>query len=305
MIFAVDGGGTTFKTCLVDDDGNLSKIESFPLMPEKGIPPLRESLNAIFQKRSAEGKASGQPIRAIGLGCRGIIEPATNKLLDDSGVMNFFSGHSFRELIDSDLPMGTQNDAVAAAMGENKYGVGKTVKNFALLTLGTGIGGGIILDGKIVPRSTEMGHYPVNPHGDYCGCGNVGCIEREFSASAFDLRIHQVNQRRAPEKQIGDTKNLFEWAERGDLDAVSIMHRGVFFLARALSGYANALDPDHIILSGGISKAGDFLMKMVVAELRPILWRKNPETFVQLSRLGAQMGLYGAGAVGAAELEAR
>src|SRR5262245_42006237 len=135
MIFAVDGGGTTFKTCLVDEKGRLSKHESFPLEIEKGTEGLRAALNPIFQKRAAESKKSGKAIRAIGIGCRGIIDPATNRLTDDSGIMNFFAGHSFRELIDSKLPMGTQNDAVAAAMGENLFGAGKKHKNFVLLTL--------------------------------------------------------------------------------------------------------------------------------------------------------------------------
>jgi glucokinase len=303
MIFAVDGGGTAFKTALVDDEGNLSRLESFPMIPEKGISVLRDQLDAVFQRRKEEMEVEGTPIRAIGIGCRGIIEPETNRLLDDSGVMNFFSGHSFRELIDTNLPMRTQNDAVAAAMGENKYGVGRTIKNFVLLTLGAGIGGGIIIDGKVLQRSTEMGHFPVNPHGEYCGCGNVGCIEREFSATAFHQRMIEVNPRRGPEREIRDVKHLFTLAEEGDLDAASILHRSVFFLARAISGYANALDPERVILSGGISKAGDYLKGLLVKELRPILWRKDPETFVQFSTLGAQMGLYGAGAVGAAALE--
>lgn len=303
MIFAIDGGGTTFKTCLVDEQGKLSGFEDFPLEVDAGIPGLREPLNRIFQERRVECEKAKRPIRAIGLGCRGIIEPSTKKLLDDSGVMNFFSGHAFTELIDSSLPFGVANDAVAAAMGENKFGAGRRYRNFVLLTLGTGIGGGIILDGKVLQRSTEMGHYPVNPNGDICGCGNIGCIEREFSASAFQSRWEAINPTRAIDNRIQNVKHLFELAEKGDREALTIMRRGVHFLARGLSGYSNALDPERIILSGGLSKAGPYLMNMIVEELRPILWRKDPETFVEFSALGAQMGLYGAGAVGAAQVE--
>ena len=308
MIFAIDGGGTTFKTCLVDDGGNLSARESFPLEPEKGLDALRASLTSIFEKRRDECESGGGAIRAIGIGCRGIIDSNQKRLLEDTGEMNFFAGHRFTELLDTDLPLGVENDAVAATMGENKYGVGKTTRNFILLTLGTGIGGGIVIQGKLYKGHTGMaghlGHYPVNPEGDLCGCGNIGCVEREFSATAFDDRLDELNPRRAEAEKIRGVKHLFDLAENhGDEQATAVIKRGVFYLARAISGYANALDPEKVILSGGISKAGDFLMNMLVDELRPHLWRKNPETFVEYSRLGAQMGLYGAGAVGAAQLE--
>jgi glucokinase len=82
-----------------------------------------------------------------------------------------------------------------------------------------------------------------------------------------------------------------------------IVKRGVHFLARGISGYANALDPERAVLSGGISNAGDFLRNMIIEELKPVLWRKDPEEFILFSKLGANMGLYGAGAVGAAKLE--
>ncbi len=303
MIFAVDGGGTTFKTCLVDEEGRLSDIASFPLKPELGIPPLRESLNAAFQQRWKESKERKRPIRAIGIGCRGIIDSANGVLVDDSGVMNFFNGHAFRELIDTDLPLGVENDAVAAAMGENKYGAGRRVRNFFLLTLGTGVGGGIVMDGKVVKRHTEMGHLPVNPNGDLCGCGNIGCIEREFSALAFETRIADLNNRSAETDRIRNVEDLFARARSGHRQALVILQRGIFFLARGISGYANALDPEKCILTGGIAKAGDFLINLLVEELKPILWLRDPAQFLEFSVLGDQMGLYGAGAVGAERIE--
>lgn len=307
MIFAVDGGGTTFKTCLVDHDGRLSSIEAFPLKPERGIPALRAACDGIFQKRLGETRARGETIDAVGFGCRGIIDSDNCALLDDSGIMNFFAGHSFRELIDADLPVGAENDAVAATMGEAKYGYGKSdgLRNFVLLTLGTGVGGGIIIDRKIYKGHTGMaghlGHFPVNPEGDLCGCGNVGCVEREFSAGAFMARLASYNESRLEADHIRDVKDLFDKAEAGHGDALQILRRGVKFLARSISGYANALDPEKVILSGGIAQAGPILMNMLYEELDPHLWRKNPREFLAISRLGAEMGMYGAGAVGAAK----
>lgn len=303
MIFAVDGGGTTFKTCLVDDRGALSEIEAFPLRIEDGVPGLRASLNGVFQRRRAECEERGTPIRAIGIGCRGIIDSQRRMLLDDSGVMNFFAGHSFRELIDSDLPFGTENDAVSAAMGENKYGAGRRHRSFFLLTLGTGVGGGVVFDGRILKRSTEMGHFPVNPFGDICGCGNVGCIEAEFSASAFRRRLAEYNRSVPEAEHIRDITELFDLARDGHSRALMIVRRGATFLARGISGYSNCLDVERCILAGGIAQAGEFLLKLLRQELEPVLWRRDVETFVEFSELRAQMGLYGAGAVGAAQLE--
>lgn len=307
MIFAVDGGGTTFKTALVDESGRISHIEAFELEHQLGIPPLREKLNGIFQRRLRESNSEGHPIRAVGIGCRGIIDSSQVRLITDSGIMNFFSGHSFRELIETDLPMGAENDAVAATMGEGRYGHGARMRNFILLTLGTGIGGGIVIDGKIYKGHTGMaghlGHMPVNPDGVRCGCGNIGCVETEFSAGAFERKIKALNEARGGKDRVRDTRDLFRSAEAGEDDALNLVRRSVFFLAQAISGYANAIDPEKVVLSGGIAEAGEFLMKLVIDALDPILWNKNPREFVIFSKLGSRMGLYGAGAVGAAVLE--
>jgi glucokinase len=303
MIFAIDGGGTTWKTALIDDAGELSAEESFPFNLNGGVEGLRRPLTEIFNRREQEARDRGRPIRAIGVGCRGVIDSENLKLLGDTGRMNFFAGHSFRELIETDLPMGAENDAVAATLGENQFGVGRAVRHFLLLTLGTGIGGGIIIDNEIYKGRTglggHLGHFPVNPLGDLCGCGNVGCVEQEFSATAFRRRIARVNEVRVGDPPIRDVAHLFDLARSGRLDAERIVRRGVHFLARAISGYANAFDPECVVLAGGIARAGDFLMSLLVEELRPILWRKDPATFVRFTRLGARLGLYGAGAVGA------
>lgn len=309
MIFAVDGGGTTFKTALIDASGSISSIESFRLEYERGIPPLRETLNGIFQRRLEEAHRSGNPIEAIGIGCRGIIDSESVTLRTDSGIMNFFSGHSFRELIDTDLPMDAENDAVAATMGEARFGAGIGMKNFILLTLGTGIGGGIIIDGKIYKGHTGMaghlGHMPVNPDGVKCGCGNIGCVETEFSAGAFRRKIEILNAGRSCAPPINDTEDLFRRAESGDEAALKVLRRSVFFLAQAISGYGNALDPEKVVLSGGIAQSGDFLLNLIVEALEPVLWMKDPRDFVMYSPLGSHMGLYGAGAVGEAAIETR
>lgn len=306
MIFAVDIGGTAVKTCLVDDEGRLSDVEPYPFSIEQGAKGLRDPLVEIFSKRGEAAESKGSPIRAVGIGSRGIIDSEGRRLVDDSGSLNFFNGHSFTELLDTDLPIGVENDAVAATMGEILYGVGKRIRKFILLTLGTGIGGGIAIDGKVYKGHTGMaghlGHFPVNPQGVICGCGNVGCVEREFSARVFRVHIAALNERRGEADKIGDVKHLFDLAREGEPQARMVVRRGVFFLARAISGYANALDPEKIILTGGIAKAGEFLMEMLVEELRPVLWLKDPETFIEFSTLGANMGLYGAGAVGAAQL---
>jgi glucokinase len=292
---------------VVDEAGGIGSRESFELRPELGAGPLREALNGIFQRRREECADAGRPLRAIGIGCRGIIDSENVRLLDDTGVLNFFAGRSFRELIDSELPMGAENDAVAAAMGEARYGIGRTVSDFVLLTLGTGIGGGIVIGGRVYKGYTGMaghlGHFPVNPEGVRCGCGNIGCVETEFSATAFERKIAELNASREEASAIRGTRELFERAGGGDAAALDLLRGSVFYLARAISGYANALDPQRLVLSGGIAQAGEFLMDMIAEALDPVLWRKKAREFVEISSLGAEMGLYGAGAVGAAVLE--
>jgi glucokinase len=307
MIFAVDGGGTTFKTALVDEAGTISAMESFELPVELSVASLRELLNGIYQRRRIECEEAGSPLKAIGIGCRGIIDSEGLRLLDDTGVLNFFAGGSFREWIDSELPMGAENDAVAAAMGEARFGIGRQVRDFVLLTLGTGIGGGVVIGGRVYKGHTGMaghlGHFPVNPQGVRCGCGNVGCVETEFSATAFARKLAALNAERPAGRRIEGTRELFDRAQGGDGDAAELLRGSVFYLSRAISGYANALDPEKLMLSGGIAQAGTYLMDLIVEALEPVLWRKRAREFVVYSDLGAQMGLYGAGAVGAAALE--
>lgn len=311
MIFAIDIGATTVKTALMDGQGGLHAVQAFALDPRLGIAGIAEPLGAIFAKHDEEARSTGdadREIRAVGIGSRGIVDTENAKLIEDTGVLDFFAGHSFRELLAVDLPMGVENDAVAATLGENRFGIGRETRNFLLLTLGTFVGGGIIIDGVIDKGHSGMaghlGHMPLNPDGIRCGCGNVGCLETEFSASALTRKFEASNAERAGGDPVRDVPHLIDLAKKGDARARSILEESVGYLARGISGYANAFDPEKLVLSGGLTLAGPYLLDMIHHALDPILWRKSPREFVVFSHLGAQTGLYGAGAVGVVALEA-
>jgi glucokinase len=288
-----DIGGTDIKYGLVDRDGRLvdrSKVRS-PETIEGILATLEEAWRRL--KKSAPG-----PIRSCGFGIAGFYSVRERKVLQSPNYPSL-DGYplipALRRFID--VPVRAGNDANMAAFGEFKHGAGQGVRSLVLLTVGTGIGSGLILDGKLWQGeggfAGEIGHITVNPEGSACACGGRGCLETEASAPRLVRDFRALTGR----TDVTDSRDVYRLAKGGDAAALESFRRLAYWLGIGIGTVVNLLNPERILLSGGVVAAGRILLDPVVEEARR---RSNPLSFagcrIEKAALGNDAGLVGAAA---------
>lgn len=300
LYLGLDVGGTAVKGVVIDSNGCLYGEDSVPTAAGAGIVNSIVTLcNRLMKNNKVEG---------IGIGCAGVIDSAEGKvvLAKNLSLSDFPLVKLLQEKIN--LPVKITNDANAAALGEAKFGAGKDYKNSIFVTLGTGVGGGIVIDGKLFEGNKsaggEIGHMVIEHGGELCSCGRRGCFEAYSSATALKKmtkRAMEENPGSAMWKSYtSDTvtgKTAFEYFQT-DTAAREVVERYIGYLACALSNLANIFRPEVIMLGGGVSKEGERL----TAPLQKIL---NGEIFaagyapvkVTVASLGPLAGAYGGAAL--------
>jgi len=288
-----DIGGTQVKFGLVDRAGRLvkrGKVRSPEAMAEI-LAVIGETWASL--KRSAPG-----PVRSCGFGIAGFYSTKERKILQSPNYPSL-NGYpllpALRKIID--VPVRIGNDANMAAYGEYEHGAGRGARSLVLLTVGTGIGGGIILDGKLWEGeggyAGELGHITVNPDGQTCGCGRRGCLETEASAPRLVRNFQALSGR----TDVVDSKDVYLLAKAGDRAALESFGKLAYWLGIGIGIIVTALDPEKVIIGGGVVSAGRLLMDPVVAEARR--W-SHPIPFagcrIERAALGNDAGLVGAAA---------
>jgi glucokinase len=209
------------------------------------------------------------------------------------------------------IPAVLENDANAAAYGEYLSEAGRGAGNLVLLTLGTGVGCGVIIDGKILHGShgigAELGHMMIVPDGEQCGCGQRGCLERYCSATYIAQGAQRLIEQEHRESSLKtalaakgtiDAKDINEARKRGDQLAAQVWDRATYYLAMGLVNVCRLFDPDRIVLAGGLANAGDDLMLPLQEHFRRLRWSlAEPMTKIVFSRLGNDAGVIGAAGV--------
>jgi glucokinase len=206
------------------------------------------------------------------------------------------------------LPAVLENDANAAALGEYLCGAGGRKGDIVLLTLGTGVGSGIIVDGRILHGSheigAEMGHLIVHPGGEQCNCGQLGCLERYSSATylaEYAARLLADTNRPSSlrdllaKKKAVDSKAIQAAAQAGDELAREVWERAIYYLAVGCVSICRIFDPERILLGGGMARAGDALLNPVREQFKKLHWHLTPIlTEIHLASLGSDAGAIGA-----------
>ena len=289
----VDLGGTNLRAAAVSRDGRmLHKIASST--PAGGG---REAIIAGIASAIETLRAGlpGQTLAGVGMGVPGFI-------LMESGMVTAapnlpeFENYPVRDDIAKLLgtPVILENDANAAALGEKWMGAGRDTNDLVLLTLGTGIGGGIIVNGNILHGALgmagELGHITISPNGYPCGCGNTGCAEKYASATAVSAMARMLN--------LGNnltSEDVFRLAKGGNERASAIFHTVGEALGTLLADLINTFNFPLYLLGGGMTAAWEMFEPAMKEELarRSFIYRKNPPR-VQKAELGADAGLYGA-----------
>ncbi|MBU0478711.1 ROK family glucokinase [bacterium] len=306
FLIGVDLGGTNLKTGLVNMDGKILKKIIADTGESKDI-VLKQIVEAIENIISKTGKDKSEII-GIGIGSPGLVDSEKGIIHGLTNIKGFENVH-MKEYVESalDIPTSIDNDVNVMAYGELKCGAGKDAMNIVCLTLGTGVGGGIIIDGNIYRGSSlsagEIGHIPVNVDGPKCICSGRACLESYIGKDRIIKRtIEKLIQRK--ESMIlklvdGDLEKItpkivYEAAEKGDMLAIEIWKETAQYLATALTGVINFLNPEIIVIGGGIANAGKYifdpLRDMIKKRVFPFLAEKIQIVHAQL---GDEAGVVG------------
>ena len=313
MIYiGIDVGGMSIKAGAVDESGNILYKQSCPTGVERGyVAMIRDMANLAVTVAEKSGHTMAE-VRAIGVGIPGIMDQrtgivpfCTNLAWHDVPILQEFKKYT-------DLPVYVDNDATVAGLAESVKGVSAGTRSSVFVTLGTGVGGGVVVDGKVYSGShgvaSEIGHMVTVAGGHLCSCGKRGCWERYASASAL-IRDGRMLCAENPACRLmkhveGNilsitAKDVIDLAMEGDPDCAAIFENYVYHLVVGLTNLINVYDPEVIVLGGGVSHCGDFLLNAVRALLPEYVFFKTmPYARVELARLTNDAGIIGAAMLG-------
>ncbi|MDO5376975.1 MAG: ROK family protein [Clostridia bacterium] len=312
MYIGVDLGGTGIKAGVVSEHGRILSKGSIPTKVERGYGPIIADIAKLCEKVVGDAGLALSDIAAIGVGVPGICNPKT-------GVIPFCTNLGWHEVpfvseLQSyiQLPVHVDNDATVAGFAESIAGVSAGSSASVFLTLGTGVGGAIIIGGRPYSGAhgvgSEIGHMILAMDGEMCSCGNRGCFERYASATAIireGRRAVEKHPESAIMKRCGgnperiNAKTIIDCAKEGDETAKAVFAYYVKGLAHGIVSIINILDPEVIVLGGGVSMAGDFLLSAVREEVaKHVFYKTMPYARIELAQLGADAGIIGAALLG-------
>ncbi|MCR8997295.1 ROK family glucokinase [Brevibacillus laterosporus] len=308
MIVGVDIGGTTIKIALLDPNGEIITKTQIPTPVSEGEDAIIGQMTNTIDQLMAEQGFTKEEAYGIGIGVPGPVDTDTGFVYEavNLGIKDTALKAKTEAL--TGLPTYVENDANSAALGEMWRGAGQGTDNLVAITLGTGIGGGIIIDGKIVHGvkgvGGEIGHVTVNPDGPLCNCGKKGCMERYGSATAIIVGIETAAKegrsaylaKQLAEKGSLTAKDAFDAATEGDLAAQEVIDQAAFYTGFGLSHIANLLNPAKIVIGGGVSAAGDALFSLIRKSFDTYTWKIAADSCEILpATLGNDAGVIGAG----------
>ena len=301
-VFGVDVGGTTVKLGLFDIEGNVFDKWEIPTRTEDNGSKILPDVADAVKAKMAEKNIAASDVEGVGIGVPGPV--------DDAGIVhkavNLFWGVTDARTILSDLLGGMKvkvgNDANVAALGEMWKGGGVGFSSIVMVTLGTGVGGGIIINGGIVNGSTgaggEIGHIHVkDDETENCNCGNCGCLEQYASATGI---VRLANRRLAKDSKDSilrseeiTAKSVFDAVKAGDELAIEIAEEFGKILGDTLGNIAAVVNPQAFVIGGGVSKAGDVLLGYISKNYEKTAFHGCRGTEFKLATLGNDAGIFG------------
>lgn len=303
LFLGIDLGGTAVKLAIVDEKGRMLEQNSFPnTCPSNPDKIVKEIINNFHKMKNIK-KISG-----TGVGVAGDIDQL-------KGVVRFSPNLGWKNLdlkrllkVHLPAPIVVDNDANAAAWGAYWLETEGKIKNFVCVTLGTGIGGGLIIDGKLYRGTTgsagEIGHMPFEPFGLKCKCGNFGCIERYLGANYLSMQAKETVERCGSKIILKLTNNnldritpriLAEAANLGDKLSNNIWRQAGERLGIVLAGVVNLLNPEMIVLAGGVSLAGNLLLKPIKETIKKRAFNTSAKACrIVTSKYNQNLGVVGA-----------
>jgi len=305
----IDLGGTKILTALADDRGAILGKRKIMTEANQGIANVLANIVHASQVVLDTSSLSFADIQRVGVGIPGWVDV-------EAGLVHHAPNLKWEQVpitrlleAETGTPVVIENDANAAALGEWLWGAGKGACSLIYITVSTGIGGGIIIDGRLHRgkdcRAGEIGHMIIDPKGSRCSCGNNGCLEALSSGTAIANRGKEVVEERRPSILIdfcqGDSSKVTaalvsRAAQEGDHVAQEILTTAGYYLGIGLANLVNLLSPEKIILGGGVMKAGDLILESTKCTLQDITKASSLGSSVEICKaaLGDESGVVGA-----------
>lgn len=311
-VLSVDLGGTNLRVAAVREDGTvLDRLEEASDARAGSAAVLKKVADAV-RSVGANVEARKDKVLGVSLGFPGIVDPVKGVVYrsphfpdwKDLDILSFFKA-------ELPWPFAVDNDANLAALGESWKGAGKGLKNFLMMTLGTGVGGGIVVDGRVFHGDRgfagEVGHIGIETNGPPCACGSRGCLETFVSATGI-LRLAEASDQTEGREQLLEklgkpiarttVKDLYEAALDGDIFANTLFKKMGYYLGIGVASLVNALGVETVIVGGGVAEAWDFFIEPAKKELSQRTYEETARSVKILKAgLGTDAALIGGGAV--------
>ena len=315
----VDLGGTNIAIGIVNEEFKIIIKGSVPTRAERAGEEIVADIATLCKQLMLEAKISEAEVLSLGLAFPGVSDDRTGCTIYAPNL-SFGKDFPILPLLKKELnipEMHIANDANVAALGEAMAGAAKGSQSSVMITLGTGVGGGIISDGKIFEgfnhAAGELGHIVIEVDGVPCGCGRRGCWEAYSSATAL---IRMTREKMEECKRAGRATKMeeialahgkvsgrtaFDGMRAGDAAAEEVVHTYVKYLAAGIANIINAFEPEILSIGGGISGEGDYLLNLLVPALKGNVYAQGriPETTIRIATLRGDAGIIGAAALGA------
>lgn len=312
LALGIDLGGTAIKTAVVDTTGAIVGAGEEKTPAKAGVEACVQAMIAAADEAMGNAGIRKEHLNGAGIGVPGVVLPRKGLVVEVTNLEGW-SNIPLRDIMGARLgmPVELANDANAAALGEVRFGAGRGVDNLVLFTLGTGIGGGVIINGKIVVGANgmggEIGHTLIEKSRPRpCGCHRFGCLEayagalgivkRTHEALAEDWQRHSALHEYAEGGEL-EAEHVFRLAKAGDFLATELIAQTAHALAMGIVNVMHTLDPDMVLLAGGMTKAGTKFLDQVRSMVRELSLRQVEGTPVDYGKLGANAGCIGAAAL--------
>jgi glucokinase len=298
LVLALDIGGTKLAAGVVDETGAVHSFVVRPSRTELGVDAVLTDLFALGREAIDRSGVGWSELEGVGIGCGGPLDAERGVLIAPPHLPGWHdvpvSALAEREF---DMPVTLENDATAAAEGERRWGAGAGARNMVYLTLSTGVGGGVVIDGRLYRGSSgnggELGHVTVDWHGRRCrGCGRLGCLEAYVSGTSIAERAQEAGL------ALESAEEVSAAARAGDAGARAVWDETVEALSCGLISIVNLFEPELVVVGGGVTRSGDFLIAPVRDAVRAQAMRPAGDAVdVVLSAFGDRVGVAGAAAI--------
>ena len=306
LVIGIDLGGTNIKGALIDTGGNIVSKQEIPTMANGGPGIVAGRISGMIDELGRRAADSGNNVAGVGIGIPGQPDKVKGEVVFAPNLHWHHVPLLSLLNLKKDLPVYLDNDANVAALGEQWRGAGRGALNMIMVTIGTGIGGGLILDGRLYSGTTgtagEVGHTVIDPQGPQCSCGRRGCLETLTSATAMvRMAKEAIDRGRVTalfREENLEARDIVIAANAGDDVAREIIEQAAYYLGIGLANLINLFNPDTIVIGGGVSKAGPILFDPLCRTV--VEWSlEAPCKAVKIvpAELGNNAGCIGAGAL--------